>query len=215
MKDIEGVGVNFDFEKYLEARIKTKKVVEEVSSKAFLGMSEEDGHKLVDETLNKYGANKKWHPTKFRIGKNTTKAFRELSEPVKLQENDIYFIDIGPVFDNHEGDYGQTFVFGENDEYSKVISACEEVFERTARVCMEKNLTGFDLYTYAEKTANEFGYELNLKMNGHRLGDFPHAVYFKGKLGEIDFSPKKNLWILEILIKHPKHNFGAFFEDLI
>lgn len=52
-------------------------------------------------------------------------------------------------------------------------------------------------------------------MNGHRLGDFPHAVYFKGKLGEIDIIPKEKLWVLEILIRHPRKNFGAFFEDLI
>ena len=77
MRHIEGVGPHFDFEKYQQARRKTISVVKEVSSNVFLGMSEEEGAKLVEETLKKYGAEKKWHPTKFRIGKNTTKSFKE------------------------------------------------------------------------------------------------------------------------------------------
>jgi len=95
------------------------------------------------------------------------------------------------------------------------MSACDIVFQKTAEMCRNKQLNGVDLYNYAEKTSRELGYKLNLKMNGHRLGDFPHTVYSKRKLGEIDFTPKENLCVLEILIRHPKENFGAFFEDLI
>ncbi|WP_419173208.1 hypothetical protein [Halobacteriovorax sp.] len=47
------------------------------------------------------------------------------------------------------------------------------------------------------------------------MADFPHAVYFRGSLGSSDIKPKKNLWILEIHIRHPENEYGAFFEDLI
>lgn len=215
MNKIENLGDGFNLEKFLEARKKTKKVVDEVSSRVFLGMTEEDGHKLIDEILDKYGASNKWHPSKFRIGKNTTKAFREQSEQVKLRKDDIYFIDIGPVFDGHEGDYGETFVFGKSEEYLNIILACKKIFIQTAKACREEDLTGIELYEYASLFSKELGYELNLKMAGHRLGDFPHALHFKGKLKEVNVIPKEHLWVLEILIKHPHRDFGAFYEDLI
>ena len=215
MRHIEGVGPHFDSEKYQQARRKTISVVKEVSSNVFLGMSEEEGAKLVEETLKKYGAEKKWHPTKFRIGKNTTKSFKEKSYPVSLQENDLYYIDIGPVFNGHEGDYGETFIFGKNKDYERIILASKEIFHKTAKAFKERNLTGRDLYQYAFSLSHQYGYELIPTMKGHRLGDFPHGLFYKGGLSECDFSPKENLWILEILIKHPKQQFGAFYEDLI
>jgi Xaa-Pro aminopeptidase len=215
LSHIEGLGDKFRIESFLLAQEKTKACVLEISSKVFLGMTEEQGHELIDKVLEKSGASGKWHPHKFRIGTNTTKAFREISEPTTLKENDIFFIDIGPVFDEHEGDYGQTFVFGENEKYSKIIKACDEVFRSSANICKSEKLSGIDLYKYAQDKAQQLGYELNLKMNGHRLGDFPHALFFKGSLGDVDICPSENRWVLEILIRHPKEEFGAFFEDLI
>jgi methionyl aminopeptidase len=31
----------------------------------------------------------------------------------------------------------------------------------------------------------------------------------------VDFRPSALRWMLEIQIRHPKRNFGAFFEDLL
>ena len=48
-----------------------------------------------------------------RFGSNTTKNFDDPSEPgVVLGENDIFFIDIGPIFDGCEGDAGDTVAVG-------------------------------------------------------------------------------------------------------
>lgn len=147
---------------------------------------------------------------------NTLKSFRERSEEnIKLKKNDIFFIDIGPVFEGHEGDYGETFVTGRGEDHLEIKRCCERVFKETAKACREDELTGIELYRFAEACSQRYGYELNLKMSGHRLGDFPHAVNFKGKLGEVNITPKENLWVLEILIKHPQKSFGAFFEDII
>lgn len=215
-KTIQDVGTAFDIKKYLDARKKTILAVKEVASMVQPGMSETEGQSLVDEVLAKHGVEKKWHPTKFRIGSNTTRSFREKSEEgVVLKEDDLFFIDIGPVFDGHEGDYGETFVTSNNPDYLKIKKASEDVFHTTASKCRDEGLTGIELYEFAEAYAKDLGYELNLKMSGHRLSDFPHAVYFRGNLGSSDIKPKKDLWILEIHIRHPEKDFGAFFEDLI
>ena len=162
------------------------------------------------------GAEKKWHPHKFRIGKNTTKAFRELSDlKVKLQENDIFFIDIGPVFEGYEGDFGKTFTLGTNLNYQKISHDIKTIFDQTNEYWNNEKPTGSELYIYLEKLANKFGYILNTAMNGHRLSDFPHAVYHRGKLQDFEQKPVPNLWVLEVLIKDSSEEFGAFYEDII
>ena len=51
-------------------------------------------------------------------GPNTTKDFMERSEPgVVLGENDIFFVDIGPIYGDTEGDAGDTFVFGDDPDH--------------------------------------------------------------------------------------------------
>ena len=47
----------------------------------------------------------------------------------------------------------------------------------------------------------------------NRAGDFPHQVFFRGGIAELDFKPGAGVWILEIQIRHPTPPFGAFYED--
>ncbi len=59
------------------------------------------------------------------------------------------------------------------------------------------------------------GWRLNLDIKGHRVCDFPHAIYRAGSLGDFGQCPATGLWILEIQIAHPTRPFGAFHEDLL
>ena len=59
------------------------------------------------------------------------------------------------------------------------------------------------------------GWQLNLKVAGHRLADFPHKALHAGDLASTNFKPTSDLWVLEIQIKHPQRPFGAFYEDLL
>ena len=65
----------------------------------------------------------------------------------------------------------------------------------------------------AEKEAEKIGVVLLPKVDGHRVGDFPHQVFFRGGIAELDFKPGAGVWILEIQLRHPTLPFGAFFED--
>lgn len=214
--NIEGVGSSFSEEQFLNCRLKTIEAVKTISKEIEVGMNEDDGHRVIDETLSSLGCEKKWHPSKFRIGANTLKSFKEKSDStILLKENDIFFIDIGPVFDNHEGDYGETFVIGNSEKFSRIKFASEEIFRETAKVAETEKMTGPALYDFAESYAEKLGYKFNDKMKGHRLGDFPHAIFTRSNLAETEIVPNGNLWVLEILITHPTERYGAFFEDLI
>lgn len=157
-----------------------------------------------------------WHPLLVRFGANTLKTFKERSDgdPV-LGENDIYFIDMGAVWQGHEGDAGATFSTGNNPEMAACASAAKALFDRVERRWRNDKVVGLELYRFAEEQAKEMGWVLNLDIKGHRVSDFPHAIYRGGDLGDFDQYPNEGLWILEIQIAHPSGAYGAFYEDLL
>lgn len=212
---IENCGAKFNIEIYLDSRIKTINAVKKTASEIIAGMSEVQAESILSKNLKNIGVEKFWHPTKIRFNKNTTKNFRDISSVVTLEKNDLFFIDIGPVINQHEADYGETFVIGADSKLLKLQSATQEIFQATQRAWKNNHLSGVELYKYAELEARKLNLSLNLNMFGHRLGDFPHALYYKGKLGSIDLTPLPNLWVLEIHLIDESINRGAFFEDIL
>ena len=211
----ENLGEQFNLEDYLRAQKKTRQVVLAFSKLLKPGMNEIEAMALLEKTLDESGMQKRWHPSKMRIGPNTIKNFRENSSPHVLTENDIFFIDIGPVYDNHEGDYGETFTLGSDPRLKLLAEAPKNIFNSTLKVWKEKNLTGIELYKYAELEALKLNLKLNSNMYGHRLGDFPHAVHSKAELGSVNFTPAPKLWILEIHLIDEELGLGSFYEDLL
>jgi hypothetical protein len=76
-------------------------------------------------------------------------------------------------------------------------------------------VSGQALYEFARAQAEAMGWVLNLDIKGHRVSDFPHAIYKAGRLADLADTPSGGLWILEIQIAHPTRAFGAFYEDLL
>jgi Xaa-Pro aminopeptidase len=211
----ENLGEQFNLEDYLRAQEKTRQVVLAFSKILKPGINEVEAKALLEKTLDESGLEKRWHPSKMRIGPNTTKNFRDDSIPHVLTENDIFFVDIGPVYYNHEGDYGETFTLGSDPRLKKLAEASKIIFNSTLKVWKEKKLTGIELYQYADLEAQKLNLKLNSNMYGHRMGDFPHAVHSRAKLGTLDFTPAPQLWILEIHVIDEELGMGSFFEDLL
>lgn len=207
----------FNLTEFLQARDKTIKLIDLTVSKLEEGMKEPDCIALLEQLMKDFGVEKKWHPTKFRIGSDTLKSFSEKStELAPLKDNEIFFIDIGPVWENYEGDYGQTFIFNQTEsKFTDLALKAQQVFNHTKDQWVENNLSGMELYRSAEKFSESIGVELNMNMGGHRLGDFPHHLFYRGDLADIDVAPVDNLWVLEILIADQELNRGAFFEDIL
>ncbi len=213
--DEENYGPQFNLDLYLKAREKAMQAVHQTAEQIVPGMNEQQCIEILNRELSEAQIEKFWHPTKFRVNNNTTKSFRDASEDLVLKESDLFFVDIGPVFYNHEADYGETFVIGNDPKLINLRDATKKVFEATQKAWKENRLTGQALYEFAVKEALKYDLILNTNMYGHRLGDFPHALYFKGKLGTLNFSPAPHLWILEIHLLDESIGRGAFFEDLL
>jgi Xaa-Pro aminopeptidase len=212
----EAVGEHYDLQMMLTARQKTLKVMHDVAVAVRPGMLEEEAMELLRRALKEAGLLRGWHAPYLRFGVNTLKNFGEPSEPnVALGENDIFFVDIGPVWQKWEGDAGATFVVGNDPQMRKAARDVREVFDDVAALWRARGTSGMELYDYAATRARELGWELNLAMNGHRLADFPHKALHGGALAETSFAPAANLWVLEIQIRHPDRPFSAFYEDLL
>lgn len=215
-KPEERTGEHFSPAKLLDARVRTRQALRDIAAAIKPGMREEAAVQLATAMLKERGMRRGWHKILVRFGPNTLKNFSEPSEPdTVLQENDIFFIDIGPVWDGYEGDAGETFVVGSDPEMARCAADAQKVFRIVHDKWRREGLTGGELYAFAAKTAAGMGWELNLKMDGHRLSDFPHNVYHAGTLADAAFRPSANLWVLEIQIRHPQKTYGAFFEDLL
>ena len=207
---------DFSSELFFEIRDRTRNALNLISERIQVGMLEEEAGELALSTLQELGTRQGWHPAYVRFGPNTIKSYGAPSEPgVRLGENDIYFIDMGPVWQGYEGDAGDTFVTGDDPEMARCAADVKRVFDTVSEKWKTSELSGEALYQFAEQTAKEMGWVLNLDLSGHRLSDFPHDNYYDGALAAIPFHPSPKLWVLEIQIRHPEKPFGAFYEDLL
>jgi len=180
------------------------------------GMTEGQGLTIAQDILEDLGMDRVWHRSMVRFGPGTLKTFHEPFDPERvLQTNDIFYVDLGAVFDGHEGDAGDTFVVGDDVEMLACADAARRLWDDVAALWRADRPSGKALYRFALDQAKDRGWRLNWKVKGHRVSDFPHAIYNAGPLGALDAAPAPGLWILEIQIRHATRPFGAFFEDLL
>jgi Xaa-Pro aminopeptidase len=212
----EAVGTPFSAAAMEHARVKTWQAVENIAAAIKPGMLESEANAQGRAILQQMGMDRIWHPVLIRFGENTLRTFKERSQSdPALGEHDIFFVDLGVVWDRHEGDAGATFVTGDDGEMHACANAAKIVYDEVAAHWRSTGCSGAALYDYAATRAQAHGWRLNVDIKGHRVSDFPHAIYKAGNLGDFDQAPAAGLWILEIQIAHPTRPFGAFYEDLL
>lgn len=212
----ETVGESYSLEGMLHAKRMTWQAIEKMAQRIKPGQLESEARAMGQEVLKELGMDRIWHPLLIRFGANTLKTFKQRSDgdPV-LGDNDIFFIDLGVVWERHEGDSGATFTTGNDPEMIACATAAKTLFDRVQEQWQTQRVGGAELYRYAQEQATDMGWKLNLEIKGHRVSDFPHAIYRAGDLGDFADCPNVGLWILEIQIAHPTRPFGAFYEDLL
>ncbi len=212
----EGVGEKFSIGGMLSAREKTKEAVQRIGSKITVGMTGRDAIELANHELRTMGMDRHWHSPLIRFGEETLKGFRQpVDETRQLEDDDIYFVDLGVIWDGLEGDAGDTFTVGEDKQKAACAQAARQVWHSVAEHWRETRATGTALHDFAAQETNRRGWAFNHDILGHRLSDFPHAIYKAGWLSDFEKSPTAGLWILEIQISHPELPYGAFYEDLL
>lgn len=176
-----------------------------------------------------FGIKKFWHKRIVRAGKNTLLPYKENPEDLTLHKDDILFLDLGPVFEEWEADFGRTYVLGHNSEKLKLKNDVEsawfegkEYFEKH-----KHHLTGAKFYEFTCELAKKYGWEYGNEHCGHLIGDFPHEIllgeekinYIHPENNQLMIEKDKNgnerFWIYEIHFINKELQIGGFFEQLL
>ncbi len=212
----EAVGAAFSLPTMIKARDLTFDALKRIADAIQPGITEAEAHHLAQEILVGMNMERLWHKSTIRFGPGTVETFHAQMEPDRvLQTQDIFFVDLGVVWDGHEGDAGDTFTVGDDPEMRACAEAARTLWHEVSERWRADKISGEALYRFAAVRADAMGWRLNWDVKGHRVSDFPHAIYKAGDLGDLDVCPKTGLWILEIQIRHPTRPIGAFFEDLL
>jgi len=160
----EAVGQRFDPALMQRARERSWTALHGIRERMHPGISEAEAKLAAAEVFKELGCERLWHPVLIRIGANTVKTYRQPSDPnLRLGENDSYFIDLGLVFDGHEGDVGDTFVVGHAPEQQACADAARALFGDVADAWRTQGLSGQALYAFAGERAEAMGWRLNMR----------------------------------------------------
>jgi Xaa-Pro dipeptidase len=101
------------------AQTKAERLFREIEARCLIrsGISESrlnsDIYELAKEM---YGITTYWHKRIIRAGRNTLAPYAENPPDLMIGQDDILFLDLGPVFEDWEADFGRTFVVGSDPQ---------------------------------------------------------------------------------------------------
>ncbi|HEY1659525.1 MAG TPA: M24 family metallopeptidase [Candidatus Sulfotelmatobacter sp.] len=215
----------------LEAQRKASALFADVESNKLIrpGLSEMEINEAIYALAEqKYGISRYWHKRIVRAGRNTLAPYDENPPNLTVGEDDIVFLDLGPVFEEWETDFGRTFVVGDDPLKHKLCRDIEAAFVKgKAYFHHHPDITCAELYGYAQTLASEMGWEYGGPIAGHLIGIFPHEKISDDKITlyvhpqnpnrmkTLDANGRKRHWILEIHFVDRVRQIGGFYEELL
>lgn len=214
----------------LDAQEKATRLFEEIErSLVRPGVSEKAMTKEIYQiAAEQFGVTNHWHKRVVRSGPNTLFPYNESPPDRIIQEDDILFVDLGPVFEAWEADFGRTFVIGDDPIKIRLRDSLEPVWlAAKTQFVSNPDMTGEALYNLVCKLAKEAGWEFGGKIAGHLIGLFPHERIPNDKItlyvapgnnepmSTLDESGHKRHWILEIHLVDKERQIGGFYEQLL
>jgi Xaa-Pro dipeptidase len=174
-----------------------------------------------------FGVKQHWHKRIVRAGPNTVRIFAE-NPPVRaIGEDDTVFLDLGPVFGEWEADVGRTYVMGSDPEKRRLCRDLPRIFDFLKQYFDEHpDVTGVELYAYAQRCSEESGWLFGGAIAGHIVGAFPHTripgdkdLYRispanPGRMRDPDATGNTRHWIIEVHLVDRSRTFGGFYERL-
>lgn len=175
-----------------------------------------------------FGVEKHWHKRIVHAGVNGLAIARDNPPVVTIAEDDLVFLDLGPVFEDWEADVGRSYVVGGDPDKARLVADLSDQFDRAkARFDGDPDITGAALYAFACDGAAAAGWRFGGVIAGHVVGEFPHAHLPGNKdfyrinpenttrLRDPDPNGDDRFWILEIHLVDPAGRYGGFYERLM
>lgn len=183
---------------------------------------------IYDLAEKQFGVFNYWHKRIVRAGSNTLLPYDENPPDLTIGEDDILFLDLGPVFEQWEADFGRTFVIGSDPVKKKLRDDIETAFmEGKEYFKAHPDITAAELYLHAKNLAAKYGWEYGGPIAGHLLGQFPHeripgdkiTLYVHpenpNRMRDLGADGRSRHWILEIHFVDRIRKIGGFYEQLL
>ncbi|MCW7479395.1 aminopeptidase P family protein [Leptospira bandrabouensis] len=182
---------------------------------------------IYEIAKDRLGIKKYWHKKIVRTGVNTIFPYDEKPNDLMIKEDDIIWIDFGPIFENFEADFGRTYVLGNNNEKLNLKLTVEKAWYAARNHYFSKtSINGLELFNFLEGFAFDNGYIFGNNIAGHLIDEFSHYKIHKST--PENYICKENLidlksdldgltrfWILEVHFVTKNKQFGSFFEQLL
>ena len=175
-----------------------------------------------------HGVTDHWHDRVVRAGINTLLVAGDAAPDRIIAEDDIVFLDLGPVFGGWEADVGRSYAVGGDPAKHALCADLTPVFDVVkARFDAAPDITGAELYAAAHVEAERRGWLFGGRIAGHLVGEFPYARTpgdkelrrvspgNHGRMRDPDADGRPRHWILEIHFVSPDRSFGGFYERLL
>ncbi len=215
----------------LDAQRKAQGLFAEVEALNLIrpGSRESEINEAIYELASRmYGVSRYWHKRIVRAGRNTLAPYNEDPPDLTVAADDIAFLDLGPVFEEWEADFGRTYVVGNDPLKHKLRQDIEQAFAQGKKHFQEcPDITAAELYVYAQQLALQSGWEYGGPIAGHLIGVFPHEKIANDKVTLYvhpdnpnrmrlpDASGRQRHWILEIHFVDRARQIGGFYEELL
>jgi Xaa-Pro aminopeptidase len=215
----------------LEAQGKAALLFEEVGARGLVrpGVTElEISHAVRDLAKELLGVTRHWHKRVVRSGPNTLHPYAENPPDRLVTEDDIVFLDLGPVFEEWEADFGRTYVLGDDPLKHELHADLFRVFDAAKQHFSERpDITGEQLFAEVQRLTAQTPWEFGNYHCGHVVGEFPHVqvdktrthyLIMKGSdkpMRRPDLEGKVAHWILEVHLVDRDRQIGGFLEELL
>jgi Xaa-Pro aminopeptidase len=197
--------------KLLEAEEKANQLFAEISARGLIqsGLTEKELNARVYElAFELFGIKKYWHKRIVRAGKNTLLPYKHNPQHLTLQQDDILFLDFGPVFEDWEADFGRTFVIGKDAHKLKLQSDIELAWNDGQAYYLQNkaSITGAGLYAFSQALAKKYGWEFG---NTH-CGIGPAHFLLTAQRGKLHLSVEhcKLVGLIAFATKKLQHLWG-------
>lgn len=193
------------------------------------GVLESDLSKEIHALANRrFGVRRHWHKRIVRCGENTLLRYHDKPPDRRVADDDVVYLDFGPLFGEWEADFGRTYVLGAEPRKHKLVHDTATAFRKgKQRFLSDLALTAGSLYDYVCELAVEASWQFGAETAGHLIGHFPHesdpgqgggfSIRHGNPLNlrERDATGAARHWILEIHFVDRVHGLGGFFEELL
>jgi len=215
----------------LEAQEKAKALFEAVLSRGLIvpgKLESELSGEIHELARSRFGLRRHWHRRIARAGENTMLTYYDQPQDRRIGDDDVVYLDFGPVFATWEADVGRTYAVGSDPLKHRLVSDIAAAFEKGKELFRRTPaLTAGELYDYVASLALESGWAFGASTAGHLIGHFPHERELADPkrfsirhgnpqpLRELDGKGMPRHWILEIHFVDRARRIGGFFEELL